>query len=538
MNSLIELKKITQSLNEKITDPDIDSFQTELLNLKETFKSSPYLSTCFNMLQSLGSYLGSKKDNAHIDATPLLNSIMLKVEKIVNTPDLQTDDIKKIVLSEIQRFRALKNSIASTPIIKDKDINELKEVILSIDWEISDKTLEHFDRVLTGLLSEFENNKLYHAFLRIIYNSGRYIGTQKANAHTDSITFLRSAFENFEHLIRTPQMPFKDKIQMIENEIKRFNDFKLKISQIKKKPLPVNEFTDDETVQPALSHIKQTNGTTSDDVVPLTELSEQDDLLTPSGDADSETIEPALSNIKKGPGTTDVMDDLFSVKESPADELLDAIHLMDVHGDSQDQAMTMLDQTRDSQSEGVKNITAERLDNDPIPEIGNRLDEFFNLEPKEHGTAIEEKKEASPAAEIEADQSTGTADGIVPFGYEDESFEEIEAETQTGPTKQLPSDDALLSRLTSSIKRPDFKHNESSLLAVNENISVLKERWQDDADKIKLLELLTLAINPVRQDDEKKFNENKKKTKEKEDTETAAKKPAGFFGRLKGFFSS
>jgi len=75
-----------------------------------------------------------------------------------------------------------------------------------------------------------------------------------------------------------------------------------------------------------------------------------------------------------------VMDNLFNTKESPADELLDAIHLLNVHGENPEQEMDMLDKTEDLQTQGIKNVIPQTKTNAPIPEISNTLDEFFNLD--------------------------------------------------------------------------------------------------------------------------------------------------------------
>ncbi|MCP3873820.1 MAG: hypothetical protein GY699_11765 [Desulfobacteraceae bacterium] len=542
MNSLTELKKITQSLNEKITDHDIASFQNELLRLGEKFKDDQSLTTFFDMLQSLSNYLGSKKNNAHTDSISILNSITAQVEKIINRPDLKLAEINKILSTEIQKFKSLKNSITSATVINAKDIRALKEVILSIDWEISETTVQNFKTVVTRLLSKAKGHKLHHAFLKIIYNLGRYIGIQKANAHTDSIPFLHSIFENFERIVETPSMSFNDKKQMIEAEIKRFNEFKLKISKKKVKTPPPENFSDDDQIQPALSHVKQSDINTSDDLIPLTELSEQDNLLAQSNELDREAVEPALVNKQKfQPGSQDVMDDLFNIKESPADELLDAIHLMDVHGPNQGQAMNMMDQTRDSQSKDVKNVTAERLDNDPIPEIGNRLDEFFNLETKKQAS-VEPDDTPTQETEIKPPENQEDQDqleGIIPFEYEDDSIEESQSETNTVTSTPHPTDTEILSSLKSTIEKLESPHNAASLLLINENISTLKNRWQNDTQKISLLEILFSAINTGKDTTEINLPENENIMNNKEiEPGSQPVEPTGIWEKIKGMFTS
>jgi len=511
LNSLAELKNIVASLNENITGDDITTFQKLISQLGQQYEGNTNVTTFLKMMRSLSKYLAFKKNNAHADSIPALNSIVMQLEKVINDPDLKEDDASQILSDEIEKYKTLKNKIASKPSITDNDINDLKAVILSVDWEISDVTLLNFETVTTNLLKQFKNYKIHYTFLKIIHSIGRYIGRQKANAPTDSISFLRSVFENFELIILTPEMTFKEKKQILETDINRFYEFKQKIPRQKKTTNLKDDTSEDESFSPALSHIKKTGMAAADEVVPLTTLGESEGFPLEEK-TDSDKMAPALADKKSSSmGPRDIMDDLFSVKESPADELLDAIHLQDIPGQSPSQALNMLNQTRNIPSDGVKNFTPQNMDNEPIPEIGNRLDEFFNLEAPEDS---------------------------------DESFEESLSKREDknddsgGP---LPDPDFdILTRLKTTIKTPESLQDKSSLMSINQDISLLEKSWQNDPEKTCLLQIISSLTNVLKNQPETVLQENKSTTNEADENipDTPQEETVGVLGKIKGMFTS
>ncbi len=602
-------------MNDTITDDDILVFQDELSQLTRENADTPVVIPLLKMMQPLGTYLGIKKDTAHADTLPVLNSIAEQLDAIIHTPDLELETADEIVSREIEKFKTLKNKIASRPEIVDTDMDDLKAVILSIDWEISDKTLENFESVLTNFLSKLQPYKIHHTFLKIIYTTGRFIGRQKADAPIDAISFLRSVFENFQKIVQTPDMAFKDKKLALETDIHRFHEFKRSISQKKAGPLPAPDISpdmpasstpditpdiaeDDTGFQPALSHVRSTGIPASDDIVPLTMLPDQDPSLSGETESDPDTMEPALADkIKPDAGPQDVMDDLFSIKESPADELLDAIHLMDVHGANQGQSMNMADQDTDLKSRGIKNFIPQQKDVAPIPEIGNRLDEFFNLD-SPSDTSIDASPpdgplvDASPLPgqvpdltndqndedlpeslidlgtnredepeglvpfqeEDESDEdepedlvpfqdedNEEAADGIIPFDYEDESVEseQINAPEPGGNDTDLD----ILNRLGTTIEDWEWLRYEASMLSVNEDIAYLEGRWENDPDKTSLLGIIASNIRQLKHQDkiirQKDEEERDRSDQAHEGVSTPPEKKAkGVWGKFKGIFGA
>jgi len=536
LKSLDKLNKVIESINTNITDDNTTSLKNQLSELSLLYKTNHAVTYLLKILQSIAKYLGSKKSNVNADTLPLLNSIASKLEQLMDNSDLTKVEINKILSNEILKFKSLKNKISSKPVINDSEINKLKEAILTIDWEISDAVLENFKKVITNLLSKLKYYNIHFTFLKIIHSIVQYIGTHKANIHTDSISFLHSVFEDFEKIVQPPEMTNKEKKQLLENNIKKFQVFKNKISSGNKTSQTIDDTSDDENYAPALSQFSQTSMSGANDDSSLTTLSKIDDSDLPAQSV-PDTDEPSITN------SGNVMDDLFSTKESPADELLDAIHMLNVHGENPDQAMRMFDKTKELQTEGIKSFTPQTKNNDPIPEISNRLDEFFNLDipgddivqsdsQKDQNQYDNQNQDKDQTTAIEAFNQIDAPEGIVPFQEKDESFEEI----------AMQSDDNLkkIIQLKSFFIDSDWLQSESYLVSIDQEIAALKKLWQNDPEKTGLLQIITMNIDLLKTQDKaaEQLKKNSKTDQNFEETSAPQVETTGVWSKIKNLFTS
>ncbi len=503
------------------------------------------LISVLKMARSIGSYLKSNKGKAHPDALTVLSGLGKNIEKLIPATDLNKQQITAIFQDSFSSFKTLKQKIMAKPVVNKTDLEELRSVILAIDWEITDTTLRQFETVVNEKLLKLKPNSIFHLYLKIIQSTGGYIGTKKADAHTDSISFLRSVFGNFDKVVQSDDFDLKKRL--LEKDIKRFKAFRQKISEQPPNRETAQPASDESTIPPALSHVKSNSGDSSDQNFELTELPEEQETLDGSGFDQLEELPPALSD--KAPAFSpgmDVMDDLFSVKETPADELLDAIHLMNVHGDNDDQALKMLDQQDERGDDGIQNFTPRRKDTDPIPEIGTRLDEFFNLEEPGTDDTPPLLSEQDDTADAETDEASSEAE-IIPFDYKDESFESLDLTDETDEaddTNHLPeqgeppvpaaaSESGSLKPLLSFLSESGWEKDRFSLQSIQKECFNLKERWPDDPEKEGLLDIIISLSRTL----EEIFVENPLE-QPLEDNEIKKDKPKGFFSKIKGMFSS
>ncbi len=558
----------------------IDRFQQQLSIIGKQHTDNTGVISVIKMMQSIGKYLDSRKEDAHKDAVPVLSFIGIELGKLIQSPDLNKEQIHIILSGCIQKFKALKGKIASQPLISSTEMQDLKAVILAIDWEISEITLQTFDQVTSRLLTRLKPHKIHHAFLRIIHSMGRYIASKKAAGNKYSIFFLNSVFENFERIVQTPDMPLKEKQQIIERDIHAFHNFKREIAASKedqpgsKKEVPgegpddrtgeayneppdeTNDEAYDEICQPALSHIKSSSKPVAEDIVLL---------------QDSEDPTPALAGRKKSnPPPRDIMDELFSAKESPADELLDEIHLANIQGPEQKRAMNMSAPTEeDLQKKGIKNFTPRRLGNEPIPEIRSRLDAFFSLDISENNNAEEIVTEEIATEEIVTEEivteeivtedNHGTAIGkndfnpeageystvslpedgsietIVPFQYEDDAFEENIDNSDLDEHKPVRE---AINRLKFLINTHDGLLEENSLAEIDKELSSLKTLWQDDPDKTMLVDMISLLLvkSQASVSDNKPMDDTEDDNTQKSVSVQLNPPPLNFWGKIKSKF--
>jgi hypothetical protein len=258
-------------------------------------------------------------------------------------------------------------------------------------------------------------------------------------------------------------------------------------------------------------------------------------LSSEPDESDADDILPALSGRRPPAAPRDVMGDLFSLKESPADELLDAIHLMDVHGSG---PTSIRNQTLDSPASGIKQFTPQLKHNEPIAEIGDRLDEFFNLETSP-GPPDRPALPADETVELIAEPEDQT-EGIVPFQYEDESFETSDADPDgKNREKEAGGAQAILDRLRTRLKTLDRDNPAPGLSSIKEDIAELTALWQNEPEKTALMDLLGLSLEildpPIPSlPPEKAANHEKNEPI----PEYYREKPPGIFARIKAIFTS
>ena len=538
MTSLNELTDILTGLDQNLTEHETGLLQNKFVPIESQYAQYPSLAPFLKMMGSLIKYLDSKKAGAHPEAIPVLLSMTARFEKVVTDfdPERDKDKINTLVSEEIRKYKALQNKIAVKPVVKDMDLYRLKALILAIDWEISDGTLQHFGTVVREFLSAYQQDKISHHFLKILQGLGNYIGSRKADAHPDAISFLRSVFDAFEKTVQTPALSYQSKKEILESRIHQFNELKARLSKEKKKLRPGSDMREEESPPPALSHIKPATPISSEDVTPIPLSSEPDEPDFSPAMTETDDIMPALSG-KRPPSTPrDVMGDLFSLKESPADELLDAIHLMDVHGSGR---TPIRNQSLDSPSSGIKQFTPQLKHNEPIAEIGDRLDEFFNLETSP-GPSDRPAVPADETVELITEPEEDKTEGIVPFQYEDEAFESYNADPDGKKQEKEPGVQVILDRLRTCLKALNRENPEPELSAVKKDIAELSVLRQNDPEKIYLLELLDLSLafleNPA--NPPLVIGEAVNDEKNEPIPEYFREKPPGIFARIKAIFTS
>ena len=111
----------------------------------------------------------------------------------------------------------------------ENPLRDLKSVILSVDWEISDETMTGLLRQTELLKDAYKADRSIQLFFQLLASVGKYIKNNKARAHPDSILLLNSVFENLEKSLQTNGMSEAEKRELLLGQVKRFKDLKEQI---------------------------------------------------------------------------------------------------------------------------------------------------------------------------------------------------------------------------------------------------------------------------------------------------------------------
>lgn len=115
---------------------------------------------------------------------------------------------------------------------------ELKNLILSIDWEITDDVLEKFLQQIKDLKLTYKHDKVVLTFLQILNSLGDYIKTNRAKSHPKTFKILNSVFSNLDKVVLSRDMPEAAKKKILRIEMNRYKKLRAQISQGKSEVQP------------------------------------------------------------------------------------------------------------------------------------------------------------------------------------------------------------------------------------------------------------------------------------------------------------
>ena len=110
---------------------------------------------------------------------------------------------------------------------------ELKNLILSIDWEITDEVLDKLLQQLKDLQLTYEHDKIVSTFLQILNSLGNYIRTHRAKAHPKTFKILNSVFASLDKVVLAKDMTELAKKKILRAEMNRYKDLRTQIAKSK-----------------------------------------------------------------------------------------------------------------------------------------------------------------------------------------------------------------------------------------------------------------------------------------------------------------
>jgi hypothetical protein len=110
---------------------------------------------------------------------------------------------------------------------------ELKNLILSIDWEITDEVLDNLLQQLKDLQLTYKHDKIVTTFLQILNSLGNYIRTHRAQAHPKTFKILNSVFASLDKVVLSKEMTEPAKKKILRAEMTRYKELRTQIAKSK-----------------------------------------------------------------------------------------------------------------------------------------------------------------------------------------------------------------------------------------------------------------------------------------------------------------
>jgi hypothetical protein len=109
-------------------------------------------------------------------------------------------------------------------------LNDLKAIILSIDWEINDEIMDRFIAQLDNLKEFYKEDKVIILFFQLLRSVAKYIKNNKSDAHPDATRLLNSTYNGLEKVLVSQNLSGSQKEKFLLSEIKKFKMLKKEIA--------------------------------------------------------------------------------------------------------------------------------------------------------------------------------------------------------------------------------------------------------------------------------------------------------------------
>jgi len=144
-------------------------------------------------------------------------------EKQAATPDEEIFELTEAAAEETDGER----------VSDDYPLAELKNLVLSIDWEITEEALTGLLSQIDSLKVTYKNEKIILMFLQLLGSLGVYIKTNRGNAHPKTFKILNSAFSRLEEVVLSEDMAESEKKKLLRTEMDKYKQLRNQVSKKK-----------------------------------------------------------------------------------------------------------------------------------------------------------------------------------------------------------------------------------------------------------------------------------------------------------------
>ncbi|MBW2216645.1 MAG: hypothetical protein JRF34_05560, partial [Deltaproteobacteria bacterium] len=142
------------------------------------------------------------------------------------TPDVESVTDFDDVSSDIEDAPTLEED---NDALEQSPLKELKPIVLSIDWEISDEIMSRFLDQVNSLMGIYQGDRIILMFLNLLNSVGKYIKAKKENSDADVVKLLNSSYAGLEKAVLTKEITEDEKKKLIITEVNKFKKIREKL---------------------------------------------------------------------------------------------------------------------------------------------------------------------------------------------------------------------------------------------------------------------------------------------------------------------
>lgn len=154
---------------------------------------------------------------------------------------------------------------------KDYPLRELKSIVLSIEWEITDEVMAKFIDQVAELKNKYKKDKILLMFLQLLGTIGEYIKINKSKAHPDAFKILNSLFTQMNKVVQDNKLSEVDKKKLLSAELNKYKKLKTKLGPANVEEKPKKQTGVNQEKKPS-NDIKTDNSDKTDLAAALSEI--------------------------------------------------------------------------------------------------------------------------------------------------------------------------------------------------------------------------------------------------------------------------
>jgi hypothetical protein len=113
--------------------------------------------------------------------------------------------------------------------VADAPLRELKTIVLSIEWEITDEAMTRFVEQISSLQDTFKEDKIVLVFLQLLGSIGEYIRTNLGKSHPQAFKILNSLFNQLDKVVNSTDLSEDDRKKILSVELNKYKSLKGKL---------------------------------------------------------------------------------------------------------------------------------------------------------------------------------------------------------------------------------------------------------------------------------------------------------------------